>query len=54
MTRILDYDALFDESGRQKNVCTAPDLGGNYLNGGHFAPRLCPRPRRTTPPAAGD
>lgn len=30
MTRILDYDALFNERGEQANICTDAGLGGSY------------------------
>lgn len=42
MTRILDYDALFDETGRQRNICTDPDLGGSYLAGARTRKKSAP------------
>ncbi len=32
MKNILDYDKLFDESGKQMIVCSEGKIGGNYMS----------------------
>ncbi len=32
MKNILDYDKLFDESGKQMTVCSEGKIGGNYMS----------------------